>query len=231
MKKSMKIISFTCQTCGQMETRLTFPDDPPCQNPKNMCCKCCEKQGLQPEQCKRFHLEVDRFIKGVQLSEDDFKGLLLEEALSDALKALQIPHKHNPFNNTYPCYQNKCPDIVIEKLKTVIECKNLNKKQVDHLTIGWLDRNIIDRPHNRGYERKLVLFSYKPRLTLIRYLKNHGWKVYGLGTQILTARQERKAIGKLIRNFYWLKKEYYGDKLLKPKQQTRLKSSYLHVVH
>lgn len=132
-----------------MENRLAFPDDPPCQNPKNMCCKCCEKQGLQPPQCKRAQLEIDRYIKGVKLNQNDIKGLLLEKAISNALTALNIPHEHNPFNNTYPCYQNKFPDITIKKLDIVIECKNLSKKQVDHLTTGWLDRNIIDRPYNR----------------------------------------------------------------------------------
>lgn len=191
-----------------MRTRLTFPDDPPCQNQRNMCCKCCEKQGLQPLQCKMARLEFDRYINGVQLNENDIKGLLLEKAISDTLKALQIPHKHNPFNNTYPCYQNKSPDITIEELDIVIECKNLSKKQVNHLTPNWLDKNIIDRPYNRGYKHKRVLFSYKPRVSLINHLNRHGWRVHGLGTQILTARQEREAIGKLKRSFYWLKKHY-----------------------
>lgn len=153
-------------------------------------------------------LEFDRYVKGVQLSPNDIKGRLLEKALSDALKALNIPHKHNPFSNIYPCYQNKCPDIVIEKLKTVIECKNLSRKEVDHLTTNWLDENIIDRDFNKGFAHKIVLFSFKPRVSLVRYLNNHGWKAYGLGTQILTSREEQKAKGKLVRYVYWLKKEY-----------------------
>jgi hypothetical protein len=176
-------------------------------------------------------LEFERYIEGKQ-NENDIKGMQLERAISNSLKALQIPHKHNPFNNTYPCYQNKSPDITIKKLDIVIECKNLSKKEVDHLTIGWLDRNVVYRPYNRGYERKLVLFSYKPRLTLVRYLGNHGWKAYGLGMQILTPKEERKATGKLARNFCWLKREYYDDKLSKPKQQTRLRRNYLEeVIH
>jgi hypothetical protein len=172
-------------------------------------------------------LEMKRFAEGRELNKNDIKGLLLEKAISDALKALHISHKHNPFDNTYPCYQNKSPDVTIQKLDIVIECKNLSKKQVDHLTTQWLDKNIIERDYNKGYTRKLVLFSLKPRVPLIRHLNKHGWRVYGLGTQILTHRQERKAIGRLVRNFYWLKKEYYGDKLSKPRQQTRLKLNYL----
>lgn len=172
-------------------------------------------------------LEMERFAEGKELNKNDIKGLLLEKAVSDSLKALQIPHKPNPFNNTYPCYQNKSPDIIIPKLNIVIECKNLSKKTVDHLTKKWLDKNIIERNYNKGYARKRVLFSYKPRKPLLRYLNKHGWRSYGLGTQILTSREERKAVGKLVRMFYWLKKEYYGDKLVKPKQQTRLKPDYL----
>lgn len=199
-------------------------DDTRC--PSDTCCDCCKGKGLQSPECKMDTLEFERYIEGKQLSKNDVKGLLLERALSNALKALQIQPKHNPFNNTYPCYQNKSPDITIKKLDIVIECKNLSKKQVDHLTTGWLDRNVIDRPYNRGYERKLVLFSFKPRAPLIHHLNKHGWRVYGLGMQILTPKEERKATGKLVRNFYWLKREYYGDKLSKPKQQTRLRPNY-----
>jgi hypothetical protein len=176
-------------------------------------------------------LEIERDVEGKQLNQNDVKGMLMERAISDALNALKVPHKHNPFNNTYPCYQNKSPDIVIEKLGIVIECKNLSKKQVDHLTPKWLNDNVIDRSYNKGYGRKLALFSYKPRLPLVRYLRKHNWRAYGLGTQILTSKQERRAIGKLIRNFYWLRKECYGDKLKKPKQQTRLRRTYPQTTH
>jgi hypothetical protein len=172
-------------------------------------------------------LEFDRYIQNKQLNKNDIKGMLLERALSNALEDLGIKHKHNPFNNTYPCYQNKCPDVIIEKLKVVVECKNLNKKEVEHLSTDWLDRNIIDRPYNKGYERKFVVFSYRPRLSLILYLNRHGWRVYGLGTQILTPREMQKAKGKLKQRFYWLKKEHYGEKLSKPKEQARLKTNYL----
>jgi hypothetical protein len=208
-----------------MRVRMTFIDDTNC--PKDTCCDCCKKQGLQTPMCKKDRLAFDRYIQKKNLNKNEIKGMLLEKALSNALEVLEIRHNHNPFDITYPCYQNKSPDIIIEKLKIVIECKNLSKKQVDHLSKDWLDRNIIDRPYNKGYERMLVLFSYKPRLPLIRYLMEHCWKVYGLGTQILTPKEMQKAKGKLIRNFYWLRKEYYGNRLSKPKQQTRLKTNYL----
>jgi hypothetical protein len=177
-------------------------------------------------------LELKRLAMGKRLNKNEIKGLLLERAVSTALRSLKIPHKPNPFNTTYPCYQNKRPDITIPKIDVVIECKNLNKKQVDHtVSEEWLDRNVIKRRYPLKYRHKIVLFSFKPRKSLRLYLNNHGWKVHGLGTQILTPAQERKAKGKLIRNFYWLKKKYYGDRLLQPKQQTRLKPSYLQVIH
>lgn len=189
-----------------------------------MCCKCCKKQGLQPLECEIAQLEFKRFSEGKQLNRNDVKGLLLEKAVSDALNILGIPHQHNPFNNTYPCYKIESPDIAMEKLNTVIECKNLSKKQVDHLTTRWLDKHIIKRPNMAKYNRKLALLSYKPRQSLVRHLNKYGWRVYGLGTQILTFKQERKAIGKLIKKFYWLKKEYTRKHPPLPKQQTKLRA-------
>jgi len=221
----MRVADYTCKICGQKKTRITFYDEKSCK--KGMCCKCCEKQGLQPIECKIAQLEFERFSAGKRLNKNEVKGLLLEKAISDALYVLKTPHKHNPFNNTYPCYQTKQPDIIIEKLNTVIECKNLSKKQVDHLTPKWLDIHIIKRPNVSKYNRKLALFSYKPRQSLVRHLNKYGWRVYGLGTQILTFRQERKAIGKLIKKFYWLKKEYIQTQPQLPKNQTQLASNQL----
>jgi hypothetical protein len=171
-------------------------------------------------------LEFDRYIQGKELKIDDVKGMLLEKAISDALNEMGIQHRHNPFNNTYPCYQGKSPDIVIERLNILVECKNICKKEADNLSIAWLNKNIIDRPHNKGYRRKFVLFSYKPKPSKVHYLHKHGWRAYGLETQILTPKEMQKATGKLKQKLYWLKKEYYGDKLSKPKQQTKLKTNY-----
>ncbi|MGD0160175.1 MAG: hypothetical protein ABSB89_07750 [Candidatus Bathyarchaeia archaeon] len=177
-------------------------------------------------------LELKRLAMGKRLNRNDIKGLLLERAVSTALYSLKIPHNHNPFDNTYPCYQNKRADITIPRIDVVIECKNLSKKQVDHtVSEDWLDKNVIKRRYPLNHRHKIVLFSFKPRKSLRLYLNKHGWKVHGLGMQILTPAQEQKAKGKLIRNFYWLKKEYYGNRFLQPKQQTRLKPSYLQVIH
>lgn len=181
-----------------------------------MCCKCCKKQGLQHIDCEIVQLEFERRMSGKELSEDERKGMLLEKAVSNALTKLEIPHKHNPFNNTYPCYQKEHPDVIIPELNTLIECKNLNENQVYHLTRKWLDENIIERPHVNPYKRKIALFSYKPRPLLVQHLNMYGWKVYSLGTQILTFKQGRKAIGNLIKKCYWLKKGY--TQTLQPKQ-------------
>jgi hypothetical protein len=173
-------------------------------------------------------LELKRFAEGKQLNKNDIKGLLLEKALSDTLYSLNIPHNHNPFDNTYPCYQNKRPDITIPKIDVVIECKNLSKKQVDHtVSEEWLDKNVIKRRCPLKYRHKIVLFSFKPRKRFRDYLNRYGWKVYNLGEQVLNMRQERKTIGKLRRRFYWLRKEYGKTQKQVSKRQTRLKLAHL----
>jgi hypothetical protein len=172
-------------------------------------------------------LEMKRFAEGKELSKNDIKGLLLEKAVSDTLYSLGISHNHNPFDNTYPCYQNKRPDITIPKIDVVIECKNLSKKQVDHtVSEEWLDKNITRRRYFLKYKHKIVLFSFKPRKPLREYLNRRGWKVYGLGEQILSLKQGQKAIGKIKRRLHWLKKEYNKARKKIPKRQKRLKFVY-----
>ena len=217
----MKIIDYTCKNCGIENERIIF-NDSVC--PQGLCCVCCKRQQLQPLECEMAQLEFARSAEGKKLSENDVKGFLMEKAVSDALFSLKIPHDHNPFDNTYPCYQNKRPDIVIEKLKMVIECKNLSKKQVDHsLSQDWLDKNIVKRPYFAKYRRKIVLLSFKPLKPSLAYLHKHGWKVYSLGTQILTPEHQKKAIGRMKQRFYWLKKEHYKDTPLAQKSQLQLK--------
>jgi hypothetical protein len=169
-------------------------------------------------------LEMQRFAEGKELSKNDIKGLLMEQAVSDVMHSLRIPHDHNPFNNTYPCYQNKRPDIVIEKLGLTIECKNLSQKQVYHtLSQEWLDKNIVKRPYFRKYRRKIVLLSFKPLKPSLAYLHKHGWRVYSLGSQILSVKQQRKAISKMKQKFCWLQKEYNEGRPMRQKEQLTLK--------
>ncbi|MCW4045599.1 MAG: hypothetical protein NWE94_08805 [Candidatus Bathyarchaeota archaeon] len=202
--KEIKQIDFTCPNCEKEYIVLTPIEEIFCG--KGVCCSCCKKQGLQSDECKMFQLELKRESNGTFLSRDDIKGLLMEKAVSDALTSLKIPHTHNPFNNTYPCYQNKRPDIIIEKLNLAIECKNLNQIQIEQsLSNAWLDENIISRPYFKNYKRKIAFFSYKPRQSSIKYLNTHGWRIYSLGTQILTVKQMRKSMGKMKQRFYWLK--------------------------
>jgi hypothetical protein len=200
----MKIIEYTCKTCGKDRVRIIFGNN--CN--KQFCCNCCKNQGVQPRYCKIEQLEFERFSQGKKLNENDVKGLLLEKALSDTLNELKILHEHNPFNNTYPCFQVDQPDITIEKPNLVIECKNLSEKQTSFLSTQWLDSNIIKRPKVKNYRRKLVLFSYKPRKNLIEYLNRRGWRVYGLGTQLLTLKDVKKIRGRIRQQFYWIKKQY-----------------------
>ena len=205
--KEITEIDFTCPDCGKEYHVLTPSEELFCG--KGICCSCCKKQGSQSEECTMFQLELEREANGTVLSRDDMKGLLMEKAVSDALTSLKIPHTHNPFNNTYPCYQNKRPDIIIEKLNLAIECKNLSQIQVDQrLSNAWLDENIIGRPYFKNYKRKIAFFSYKPRQSSVAYLNKHDWRAYSLGAQILTAKEMKKSLGKMKQRFCWLQKEY-----------------------
>lgn len=222
LKNKMKIIEYICKTCGRECIRVTTDENSGYGT--NMCFKCYKKQGLEPIESKMLRLEFERSLQDKELTKNDIKGLLMEQALSDALYALKIPHTHNPFNITYPCFQNTRPDIVIKKLKLVIECKNLSKKQVKHsLSPNWLDKNIVKRPYFAKYRRKIVLFSFKPLRPSTAYLHRRGWRVYSIGIQILTIKQQKEAIGKLKQRFYWLKKEIYKNHPSKQKGQLHFK--------
>jgi hypothetical protein len=200
----MGIVTFKCHTCDEEKERFDWLT--PCHG--DMCCSCCIKEGLAPERCKLNSLELERMSKGEELNENELKGIFLERAMSNTLRKLEVPHKHNPFTLCYSSYQTKNPDITIEALNAVIECKNLKQEQVNFLSEQWLDKNVILRPKTSGYTLKLALFSYKPRKNLAKYLKSHGWRSYGLGFQILNEKQEKKAIPRLKQQFWWLRKAY-----------------------
>lgn len=203
----MKEIDFKCPDCGKEFIVVTDNDWLFCG--KDVCCKCCKRIGLQSKDCEMGQLALERFAQGKdRLNKNHMKGLLMEKAVSDALCALGILHDSNPFDNTYPCYQNTRPDIVVVKLNTTIECKNLSQKTIQKtLSKDWLDENIIMRPYFKNYKHKIAFFSYKPRQSSVEYLNIHGWRVYSLGTQILTVKQMRKSMGRMKQRFYWLKKQ------------------------
>jgi hypothetical protein len=198
----MCLVKYTCHTCGEEKERPDWVTA--CH--ADMCCDCCKNKGLQTRKCKMACLEFDLLGKGKKLNRNEVKGIFLERAISNTLKNLGMPHKHNPFKLYYSNYQGKNPDIIIEALNGIIECKNLNSKQVDLLSAQWLDKNVIQRPNTSKYALKMALFSYKPRKALIRYLESHGWRTYGVGFQILNQKQEQRAMRKLKQQFWWLKK-------------------------
>jgi hypothetical protein len=210
IKKAMNNIRemvFTCPNCGREYNVITFNDSPFCG--KGVCCSCCKRQGLQSKNCEMEQLTLERFAQGKdRLNKNHLKGLLMEKAVSDALYELGILHDHIPFDNIYPCYQNKRPDIIVDRLNMTIECKNLSQKQIEgSLSEEWLDKNITKRPYFKNYKRKIAFFSYRPKQSSVEYLNKHGWRVYSLGTQILTVKQMKKSIGKIKQRFYWLKKQ------------------------
>jgi hypothetical protein len=202
----VRLVKYTCTTCGEEKSRLVPQGVTPCHG--DICCECCKKEGLQDDACKLACLEFELLGKNKKLNKNEIKGIFLERAISNTLKNLCIPHKHNPFKLYYSNYQGKNPDIIIETLNGIIECKNINKTQVNLLSTQWLDENIIYRPKTSGYNLKMALFSYKPRKALIRYLESHGWRTYGVGFQILNQKQEKRAMRKLKQQFWWLKKLY-----------------------
>lgn len=195
----MRIVSFKCQKCGEKKTTT---DDSKSYSEK-ICIACRGKQGLLNQASEELRLELERLLEGKELSKDQEKGMLMEMAVSMTLDDLAIPHQHNPFNNTYVCYQGRRPDIIIEKLNTIIECKNLNKTQVYHLSRNWLNKNVIDRPYTTAYKHRIVIFSYKPRPQLVQHLKTNGWKAFSLGYQITNSREARKATPRLRQRLDW----------------------------
>ena len=200
----MSLVKYTCKSCGEERERPDWL--PPCDG--DICCDCCLKEGLKPDRSNLACQDFELFRKGKELNPDEEKGVLLERAISITLENLGIPHIANPFNLCYSRFQIKNPDIAIEALNAIIECKNLSEFSVSTLSEAWLQKHIVNRPNTSGYGLKIALFSYKPRKPLVQYLKSKGWKTYGIGFQILNEKQERKATRKLKQQFYWLKKLY-----------------------
>jgi hypothetical protein len=174
---------------------------------KKICIACRRKQGLLNQQSIRLQKELERLLQGKELSKNHKKGMLLEYAVSKTLDELGIPHDPNQFDITYPCYQGTRPDIVIEALSVVIECKNLNRSETEILTRGWLDVNIIKRPQVNSFEEKIAVFGYEPKLKLKEYLGTKGWRTYSTGSQILTMGQAQNAIPRLKQQLYWLREK------------------------
>jgi hypothetical protein len=197
-------VKYTCDTCGEESERPNGIT--PCYT--NMCCRCCINKGLKSDRSNLDCLDFYLSMKGKELNPNQEKGIFLERAISKTLTNIGIPYKNNPFNLCYSSFQIENPDIIIEGLNAIIECKNLNKYQVDVLSTQWLDKHIICRPKTSGYNLKMALFSYKPRKNLVKYLKSNGWRTYGLGFQILNEKQERKAVRRLKQQFWWIRKVY-----------------------
>jgi hypothetical protein len=193
---------FKCPKCGTryLTTANTTPR-------KKLCITCRRKQGLLNQQSKRLRKELERLLQGKELSKNHKKGILLEYAVSKTLDGLGIPHEHNPFDITYPCFQEENPDIIIKALDTVIECKNLGRSETDKLNCGWLNQNVVERKKVNSFGEKIVVFSHKPESSLKEYLESRGWRAYAVGNQILTVRQAHDAIPRLRQQLCWLREK------------------------
>jgi len=197
----MKIVEFKCKKCG--EERTTTDDT--IYYRQKICGACRRKLGLLNEESKHLQKELDRLLKGKELSRNHKKGMVLEYAVSQALDRLGIPNDPNQFDITYPCYQESRPDIIIEALNVVIECKNLNRSETQNLTRGWLDANIINRPQVGSFDEKIAVFSYEPKQSTADYLETKGWRTYSVGSQILTLEQAKNSIPRLKQQLCWLR--------------------------
>jgi hypothetical protein len=190
-----------CPKCGK--THLTTGNT----TSGKVCITCRRKQGLVNQQSKRLRKELDRLLEGKELSRNHKKGMLLEYAVSTALDQLGIPNDSNPFDLTYPCYQENRPDIIVRVLNVVIECKNLNRSETRKLNRGWLDANIIERPQVGSFEEKIAVFSYEPQQSTADYLETKGWRTYSIGSQILTLEQAKNSIPRLKQQLCWLREK------------------------
>ena len=112
----MKIVTYKCKICGEERTTT---DDTTYYH-ERICGTCRRRLGLVNEESKRLNKELERLQQGKELSSNHKKGMLLEYAVSKTLDQLGIPNDPNPFDTTYPCYQENRPDIIIKALNTVV---------------------------------------------------------------------------------------------------------------
>lgn len=206
----MELVEYKCKICGET---ITTTDDTRGYH-ERICIACRRKQGLINEESKRLQKELERLQQGKELSTNHKKGMLLEYAVSETLNGLGIPHEHNPFDITYPCYQEENPDIIIKALNAVLECKNLSKSTTDRLTPSWIDKNVINRPKVNAFEEKIVVFGYPLKLSLKKYLKDREWRTCAIGSQILTPRHANDAIPRLKQELYWLREKMKAREIL-----------------
>ena len=186
----MEIVTFRCNTCGEDKSRLVPQGVTPCYG--DMCCDCCKKKGLQDDGCKFACLEFELLKKGKKLNKNEEKGIFLERAMSNALNILGIPHKHNPFRLYYSNYQGLNPDIIIESLSAIIECKNINQRQVDLLSTQWLDENVVNRPNTCNYELKLALFVTNQGILLLNISRTMDGDVMAWAFRFLTVNKRKR---------------------------------------
>lgn len=99
----------------------------------------------------------------LNLTEYQYKGLLLEIATYLALKQLGIEPKplHNPFDNEYAKDQHLKVDLIFihEGKLFGIECKNLSVRS--HVNMEFIKKEVVDRFTNTDlpFDKKLVVFG------------------------------------------------------------------------
>lgn len=133
--------------------------------------------------------------------------MLLEKALHVALKKLNIPHKHNPFDKRYADKEGKGCDVEIlsNKGKIGIEAKNNNGKY--GMSPYWLNRECHSR-FKLEHIIKIFLCAFltiSPRTS--EKMKAMGYYLIELGFKV-TKENFGRAIHKLIRKLYWIKRSF-----------------------
>jgi len=143
----MSLVKYTCKSCGEERERPDWIT--PCF--VDICCDCCLKKGLKPDRSNLACQDFELFRKGKELKPDEKKGVSLEKAISTTLENLGIPHIPNPFNLCYSRFQIENPDIIVEGLNAIIECKNLSEFSVSTLSEAWLRKHFVEVERVKRY--------------------------------------------------------------------------------
>jgi len=146
------------------------------------------------------------------------QGILLEKALHVALTKLKVPHKHNPFNKQYADKEGKGCDIEISTSKGKIGIEAKNNNGTYGMSPNWLNRECYGR-FDSEHIIKIFLCAF---LTIshmtAKKMSAMGYNLIQLGFKV-TKDNFKRAIHKLIKKLYWVKKSFNFH--AKPRTKTK----------
>ena len=161
-------------------------------------------------------IHVVLVLKGISKFQE--QGMMLEKVLHIALTRLKVPHRHNPFDKQYADKEGKGCDVEIltSKGKIGIEAKNNNGKY--GMSPYWLERECHSR-FDSQHTIKIFLCAF---LTIshmtAKKMSAMGYNLIQLGFKV-TKDNFKRAIHKLIKKLYWIKKSFNFH--AKPRTKTK----------